>query len=170
MYCSKCGKELFDEAIMCPLCGTPTENSAQETASPTPTPHLKPDIKAYIVNGEIKKLISKEVMEHLLFADFYLYDDRIEVEIFSTTGRIKQGVYTLKNGYFSVKKKQCRMLFYKFNILTVKSVDFSFSLFTVVGNLAKIIENAPAELYPEYTVTNSKLSEIEQMLKERLGG
>ena len=27
MYCTKCGKELFDEAVMCPQCGTPTINA-----------------------------------------------------------------------------------------------------------------------------------------------
>ncbi|MBO5715872.1 MAG: hypothetical protein J6S23_05720 [Clostridia bacterium] len=25
-YCSKCGKELFDEAVICPQCGCPTEH------------------------------------------------------------------------------------------------------------------------------------------------
>ncbi len=26
MYCSKCGKELLDEAVICPNCGCPTQN------------------------------------------------------------------------------------------------------------------------------------------------
>ena len=25
-YCSKCGNELFDEAVICPKCGCPAEN------------------------------------------------------------------------------------------------------------------------------------------------
>ena len=25
-YCSKCGNELFDEAVICPKCGCPTES------------------------------------------------------------------------------------------------------------------------------------------------
>ena len=28
MFCKKCGKELFDEAVICPQCGCATENSA----------------------------------------------------------------------------------------------------------------------------------------------
>lgn len=27
MFCTKCGKELFDEAIVCPNCGVATENA-----------------------------------------------------------------------------------------------------------------------------------------------
>ena len=29
-YCSKCGKELFDEAIVCPGCGCPVEGASVE--------------------------------------------------------------------------------------------------------------------------------------------
>ena len=28
MYCEKCGKELFDEAVVCPSCGDPTKRRA----------------------------------------------------------------------------------------------------------------------------------------------
>ena len=28
MFCKKCGKEIFDEAVICPQCGCATENSA----------------------------------------------------------------------------------------------------------------------------------------------
>ena len=30
-YCEKCGKELFDEAIICPGCGCPVEGASVET-------------------------------------------------------------------------------------------------------------------------------------------
>ena len=29
-YCSKCGNELFDEAVVCPKCGCATEQSAKK--------------------------------------------------------------------------------------------------------------------------------------------
>lgn len=36
MYCTHCGKELADEAIMCPDCGMPTDNfTRQGTSIPT---------------------------------------------------------------------------------------------------------------------------------------
>lgn len=36
MFCSKCGKEIMDEAVICPSCGCPTNNfSAQSPAQPT---------------------------------------------------------------------------------------------------------------------------------------
>ena len=31
MFCTKCGKEIQDEAVMCPHCGVPTDNFKKET-------------------------------------------------------------------------------------------------------------------------------------------
>ena len=36
-YCSKCGKELFDEAVFCPGCGCATEKTPPLTTTATPT-------------------------------------------------------------------------------------------------------------------------------------
>lgn len=46
MYCKHCGKELSDEAVMCPNCGTPTMHRAQPKKSaaesePAPAVELK---------------------------------------------------------------------------------------------------------------------------------
>lgn len=35
MFCRNCGKELSDEAIMCPECGTPVESAAKARAAKT---------------------------------------------------------------------------------------------------------------------------------------
>ena len=38
MFCEKCGKELFDECLICPNCGTNTRNfNAKEVKLNTPT-------------------------------------------------------------------------------------------------------------------------------------
>lgn len=34
-YCSKCGNELLDEAVMCPKCGCMVENRAEENKTKT---------------------------------------------------------------------------------------------------------------------------------------
>ena len=34
-YCSKCGKELFDEAVICPGCGCPTTPNRQYADAPS---------------------------------------------------------------------------------------------------------------------------------------
>lgn len=34
MFCSKCGKELFDEAVVCPNCGCPTSNYVENQNKP----------------------------------------------------------------------------------------------------------------------------------------
>ena len=36
-FCSKCGKELFDEAVICPACGCTTEKTFDSTKSNAPT-------------------------------------------------------------------------------------------------------------------------------------
>lgn len=37
MYCSKCGKELVDTAVICPGCGTPTPLYNQQAAQSQPS-------------------------------------------------------------------------------------------------------------------------------------
>ena len=34
MYCSNCGKELADVAVICPACGVPTDNYKAQTQAP----------------------------------------------------------------------------------------------------------------------------------------
>ena len=36
-FCSKCGKELYDEAAFCPACGCPTEKTVNSTVDNAPT-------------------------------------------------------------------------------------------------------------------------------------
>ena len=43
-YCSKCGKELFDEAIVCPGCGCPVEGASVE-APKTQSPETKKTLR-----------------------------------------------------------------------------------------------------------------------------
>ena len=51
MYCSKCGKEIMDEAVICPNCGCPTSNySAIPTTQNTTKTYSKeyPIIKEFV--------------------------------------------------------------------------------------------------------------------------
>ena len=36
MFCSKCGKEIMDEAVICPNCGCPTNNYSQPDQANVP--------------------------------------------------------------------------------------------------------------------------------------
>ena len=38
-YCSKCGNELFDEAVVCPKCGCATEQTAKNTPKKQSNPN-----------------------------------------------------------------------------------------------------------------------------------
>lgn len=52
MYCSHCGKELSDDAVLCPECGTPTANmsSYRDTAETPQTPAPKTEPKRVDMN------------------------------------------------------------------------------------------------------------------------
>ena len=43
-YCSKCGNELFDEAVICPSCGCPVEGASQPNSS-TQSPETKKTLR-----------------------------------------------------------------------------------------------------------------------------
>ncbi len=46
MYCSKCGKEIFDEAVVCPYCGCAVSNQPQRSeaiANYTPGTYATPE-------------------------------------------------------------------------------------------------------------------------------
>ncbi|NLL16134.1 MAG: zinc-ribbon domain-containing protein [Clostridiales bacterium] len=38
MYCYKCGKQIDDEAIICPACGVPTQNFAKQSTPAATAP------------------------------------------------------------------------------------------------------------------------------------
>lgn len=42
MFCSKCGKEIFDEAVVCPNCGCQTSNYKTQAPQENPTPQTVP--------------------------------------------------------------------------------------------------------------------------------
>ena len=41
-YCTKCGKELFDEAVFCPSCGCPANPVQQPVQPPVQQPYYNP--------------------------------------------------------------------------------------------------------------------------------
>lgn len=74
MFCSKCGKQLHDDAVFCTYCGNPTSNSAEgrkPATIPVPQsvyavqPHVKPYYPAQVTTMKIEppnapKLTKKE--------------------------------------------------------------------------------------------------------------
>ncbi len=54
-YCSKCGNQLLDQAIMCPKCGCPTE------CNKTPTPEKKKQSTGKVV-GTILLIIASLIL------------------------------------------------------------------------------------------------------------
>ncbi len=61
MFCSKCGKEIFDEAVMCPHCGCAINNKIDSNAETEKTQNNDKSKKlgvAFIISGAINALIS----------------------------------------------------------------------------------------------------------------
>lgn len=63
MYCTKCGKELLDEAVICPECGCPTSNYNNATNSDYNSENHMPD--APLTDVEEAKGIVSTVKEKL---------------------------------------------------------------------------------------------------------
>ena len=50
-FCSKCGNEIMDEAVICPKCGCAVENAQKE--QPIPQSGLKTAAKVFMILGTI---------------------------------------------------------------------------------------------------------------------
>lgn len=46
-YCTKCGNELYDEAVLCPKCGCPVQNAS--ISADTPSGGLKTAAKVFMI-------------------------------------------------------------------------------------------------------------------------
>lgn len=60
MFCSKCGKEIFDEAVVCPYCGCAINDQNKETVETATTQNPKKAKKlgiAFIICGAVNVLL-----------------------------------------------------------------------------------------------------------------
>ena len=54
MFCTKCGKEIMDEAVICPNCGCPTHNYKTQSQAQVTAPNIITTIaQRYNINGII---------------------------------------------------------------------------------------------------------------------
>ncbi len=58
MFCSHCGKELLDEAVVCPSCGTPTENLEVIVEKEEKTPSTYTAAKIFMIISCIASITS----------------------------------------------------------------------------------------------------------------
>lgn len=65
-YCTKCGNELFDEAVICPKCGCPVQGSAEKSASEKQRSHLTTGMILNNIAG-IANLLIAGLFAYLLF-------------------------------------------------------------------------------------------------------
>ena len=123
MFCTKCGKELFDEAVMCPACGTPTENFVEESeAVPAEIPanqiqDVYPSFKTGVFKGEIpEKPTSKDLGSQI--AEFVFLENEIQIEVMDNTNTVVKQlnakcsdvVMTQKKVKYSGLKADCLVL------------------------------------------------------------
>lgn len=81
LYCTKCGKELFEEAIVCPYCGVPTKNyqpqqvqQSSQNYAVAPPPYYPPTQQPNItvVNRNVNKNIVGRKRRSILFDIFMI--------------------------------------------------------------------------------------------------
>lgn len=77
MYCQKCGKQLVDEAVVCPACGSPTVNHAgtPKRQHREPSPYRKQVWKlliaiVFIVNGLARFAVDTPAMMFYMIIGF----------------------------------------------------------------------------------------------------
>lgn len=88
MFCSKCGKEISDEAVICPACGVPTPNYHPQQTQPQQPVTMPPiiinnsntntnvnqNVNQNVNGGEYKRAVSpKSKMVTLLLCIFLGY-------------------------------------------------------------------------------------------------
>ena len=177
MYCTKCGKELFDEAVMCPQCGTPTVNAEISTENVVVKDELKstrePDVKILYNVGEIGEKFPLKL--NIEFGDFYFEEDCLVVDSFASNARVKTG--TIKINYSDIRVKKLiskQMILNKFRVLVFDVNGYVFSVYALDGFMGKQADNmlssAAQGSMGEFNATISKLEKIESLLNEKLGG
>lgn len=135
MFCTKCGKELFDEAVICPQCGTPTGDEQQIDNQNKGTGNVA--IKVAGVDYEItdNPNSSDFVIKHYFV--FIFYDDHLTIEIHDPVGNLLLNTvntdYNSLNYYRSIKS----CMGTQFVVFIIKTTDFCFSLFAYNSNPEK---------------------------------
>ena len=177
MFCTKCGKELFDEAVMCPQCGTPTINAqfpAQEIAQQNEpsTPARTPDVKILYHVGEIGEKFPMGL--NIEFGDFYFEDNCLILESFSSAARVKTGEIRVSYSDIQVKKRVSKMMFNKFKVIVFNADGFVFSVYAQDGFMAKQVDSflSPSKegSLSEFNATISKMEKLENLLNSKIGG
>lgn len=74
-FCSKCGKELFNEAIICPSCGCPAPGGLTPplTTSISPSCMIQKKMKSGVLGLTITALIMQVVLIILSFVPYFAY-------------------------------------------------------------------------------------------------
>lgn len=178
MFCIKCGKELFDEAVMCPQCGTPTSkfdasaHQVPEVCVDT-SPTRPADVKILYHVGEIgEKFPSKLNLE---YGDFFFEENELVIEGYVTAAKVKTGTVRGKYGDFKIKTLYSKqMMLNKFKVLVLENGSFVISVYGLDGFIGKQIDNvatsANSGTLAEYNATISKVEKLEKMFKEKTGG
>lgn len=177
MFCTKCGKELFDEAVMCPQCGTPTINAQipaqeieqqKEPSAPTRTP----DVKILYHIGEIGEKFPMKL--NIELGDFYFENNCLILESFSSAARVKTGEIRVNYSDIQIKKLTSKYMFNKFKVIVFNTGGFVFSVYAQDGFMGKQVDSllsSSKEGSPsEFNATISKLEKLENLLNLKIGG
>lgn len=178
MFCIKCGKELFDEAVMCPQCGTPTSNfdaSAHQfpEVSVDASPTRPADVKIMYHVGEIGEKMPLKL--NIEFGDFFFEENELVIEGYVTAAKVKTGTIRGNYGDFKIKTLYSKqMMLNKYKVLVIENGNFVISVYGLDGFMGKQFDNAATSAtsgtLAEYNASISKIEKLEKMFKEKLGG
>ena len=127
MFCTKCGKELFDEAVICPQCGTPTENYVQPAPVAASQGENCCDLKLKAVGlkkevNNYKELVSTKPF---FFIDVLFGNDTVSFNL--RDKEYERLVESFTTGYKDIHTERKNIS--SFTVLIIKSQGFALSLY-----------------------------------------
>ncbi len=91
-YCSHCGSEIMDEAVICPKCGCPVEGSSLAKKAPKTT--LNADLIAYLKIGNVV-LLALLLLLATIFSMWVNYLSGFVMYIISIVFTVSLGVFVV---------------------------------------------------------------------------
>lgn len=183
-FCQKCGKELFDEAVICPQCGTPTKNYADDDTdeqAETSVSEIKIEkgIKTFAFDWEFPdKWTTKEINAKPLNVDLLFHDDTVVIQVLDKHNNLINTI-NIPFSEIVLENKIAKAFLGQYDCLVLKYSNGAFTFRTLDVNKQNILFNNPytrmlsksaqktVDLNDSRNITIDTLRKIESLIKER---
>lgn len=157
-YCEKCGKELFDEAVVCPGCGC---SAAKPAAPAKQRPKMNKKTKLLCIIGGV--VLAVAIIAAVLFMPRNIKLDDLTKEPSKISCLIKYGLPTRMNGDEWDYRDKMKFHGTEVELFTVEFSDNSYSVLDIDDEeIMEVIEQycdlERDNIYAEYTYENLRIT------------